>query len=433
MNLTDKLNKQATTSHTLPTSQESEMYLVGASMMVENAVEAIFSTIRHWHFYFEDNKVIWKAITRLKQKEKAITKDLVYMELQKIAYFNKTVDPGYLLQCMELLTMNGKTATNKAALICHKEIVFEMWSRRELIDLGSTMQFWGFLPGGHTAKMLEVFEKRKERIGQAYEMGTTLEDITECEFDPHALIEKEDYTLKYIADGVEYGVAEQGCIVTISGASGSRKTTALTGLISSAFIDNPVIGFQLERRGTILFFDTEQPKKRFQHTQRRLLNMCRGGNMGSTFKAYNLRRKEPKERVHFINKVIRSTKGPISMIVIDGILDLVQNMNDLIECSAAIQMLMSWTEETKAIMVPVLHDAGPNSGKMLGHLGGFLGRKQDAEINVNLAEDPDWSNVTFRKTRAGRRPRPFQFTQNEKGHPRLALPMITEDLEDCPF
>jgi replicative DNA helicase len=406
------------------------MYLVGAAMMVENAVSAIFSTIRHWHFYFEDNKVIWKAITRLYRKEKAVTKDLVYMELQKIAYFEKKIDPGYLLQCVELLTMNGKMKTNKAALACHQEIVFEMWSRRQLIDLGSTMQFWGFLPGGHTAKMLQLFEKRKERIGQAYEHSNNLDNIADFQYDPLALVEKEDYTLTYTADGVTNGIAEQGCIVTVSGASGSRKTTTLLGLISSAFLDRSVIGFKLDRRGTILFFDTEQPKKRFQHTQRRLYDMCRGANVEDKFKAYRLREKEPKERVHFINKVIRANKGDIAMIVIDGILDLVQDMNNLKEASSCIQMLMSWTEETKAIMVPVLHDAGPSSGKMLGHLGGFLSRKQDAEINVNLAEDANWSNVVFRKTRAGRRPRPFEFTQNEFGYPVLASKMIQEDIND---
>lgn len=444
MNRLEKNINQQQYTKPLPSAVTSEMYLIGASMVMEGVVQNIFSIIRHWHFYNDDNKIIWKAITRMLKKDHSITKDLLYTELHRKAYFDKEIDIGYLQQCIDSVGQYGLASIKKNSLICHRELVFETFTRRQLIELAVTMQFYGFLPGGHTAKMLTTFDRRKERIEQAYNNANCTDDMDACRFDPTAPIEMEDYLLNFSIDGNSYGVAECGNIVSISGASGSRKTTLLTGLIASAYTERSIIGFQLQRRsGKILFFDTEQPKKRFQHMQRRLNRMCRGKNTQDNFEAYTLRDKTTEERLHFIDKVIHHQKEKISAIVIDGILDLVDDMNNLQECTKVIQKLMTWTSETGAIMFPVLHDV-KSSGKMGGHLGSFLSRKQDAEINVNLdKDDEDYSIVKFRKTRAGRKPRSFSFTQDANGHPVIAIPVNdsvsqyqntgTYDDSDVPF
>lgn len=435
MNLEKKIFKQRMTSNEIPTAQQSEMYVIGAAMLMEGAVQKIFEVLRHWHFYFEDNALIWKAIHRLLRTDKVVNKDFVYMELHKKAFFDKEIEVGYLLQCIEVAG-NGLEAVQMGTCILHRELVFETWSRRQMIDLGATIQFYGFIPSGHTAKVMEVFDQRKQRIEQAYALGSSLQDMKSCRFDPSAPIVKEDYVLNFHMDGHTYGIAEKGCIVSISGGSGSRKTTLLSALLASAYRPGTAIGFDFQhRQGKVLFFDTEQPEKRFQHTQRRLFDMAQRKNTPDVFEAYTLRGKSVKERIHFIDKIIHLEKSPIAAIVIDGILDLVEHMNDLVECTAIIQRLMTWTEETGAVLFPVLHDMR-STGKMGGHLGSFLERKQDAEINVNLAEDPDCSDVRFRKTRGGRKPRGFQFTQNNMGWPVLALPIVqikSTGTDDVPF
>lgn len=438
MNIEQKLTQQQTTSKTIPTSQESEMYVIGAAMFLEGAVQKIFDKLRHWHFYFDQNKTIWKTITRMVRQDKAVTKDFLYLELHKKAYFDGEIEAGYLQQCIDQLGSGGLAAVKKNALVMHRELVFETWTRRQMIDLGATIQFWGLLPSGHTSKMLDVFEKRKQRIEKAYELAEEKDTLDDARFDPNGIIEKEDFVLNLEMDGHTYGIAEPGCIVSISGGSGARKTTALTAIISSAYRNDNPIGFKFQRRGKILFFDTEQPRKRFQHVQRRLFKMCGRSNTWDSYEAFTLREKSVQERIHEIDKKIREVqkKEPIAAIIIDGILDLVEDMNNLKECTAVIQRLMEWTSQTGAVLFPVLHDVH-SSKKMGGHLGSFLERKQDAEINVTLAENPDYSNIFFRKTRGGRKPRSFEFTQNEEGWPVLVAPMVTISAtgtdDDVPF
>jgi hypothetical protein len=415
MKLKDKLILHANTSHSLPTALESEMYVLGSVMLLEGAVQSVFEHIRHWHFYFDKNVVIWKAVTRLIKKDKSITKDLLFMELHKKAYFEGEIEAGYLQQCIDKCG-KGSEIVSAGVLRCHKEEMIDTWSRRQMIDLGHTIQYWGFLPG--------------------IQENAISNDENVYEFDPNDAIEMPDYTLTLDIEGKQYGLAEQGCIVHISGGTGVRKTTLLTALIASSFRER-MIGFKFERRGIILFFDTEQPKKRFKHVQRRIHNMCGRKNTKQYYRSFSLRKLSPMERIKFIEKTIRrfSKKGPIASIVIDGTLDLVNSMNDVKECTYAMQKIMTWTDEYNFIAFCVLHDTSTNSNKMGGWLGSISERKQDTEMNLTFAEDPDYSEITFRKTRGTRKPRSFEFTQDANGWPVLA-PIAQKNndyYEDVPF
>lgn len=428
MKLKDKLKIHSNTSHTLPTALESEMYVIGSTMLLKGAVQSIFEHLRHWHFYFDKNKVIWKAISRLIKKDKAITKELLFAELYKKAFFEGKIDAGYLQECINACGV-GIVTVSKSALVSHKEEVIETWSRRQMIDLGHTVQYWGFLPGGHCTKQFATFERRKERIEELYQ--NAIKGGDDCPpYNPNDPVEMEDFTLSLDMDGKNYGLAEQGNIVAVSGGTGSRKTVVLTGIIASSFVERSFIGFNQANRGAILFFDTEQPIKTFKHVQRRLWHMCNRQNVGTRYKAWPLRAKSPKERILKISKEIRKWQGKISIIVIDGILDLVTSMNDIEECTAAIQALMRWTEETGATVLCVLHDVR-SSNKMGGHLGSLLERKIDVEINVNIADDPLYSELKFRKTRASVRPRSFLFTQSDNENTR-GWPVIANTVEQMP-
>jgi hypothetical protein len=411
------------------------MYVLGSVMILDGAVQSVFEHLRHWHFYFDKNIVIWKAVTRLIKKDKSITKDLLFMELHKKAFFEGEIEQGYLQQCIDKCG-KGSEVVNFGVLRCHKEEMIDTWSRRQMIDLGHTIQYWGFLPGGHCSKQFAAFDKRKERI-EAIQENAISNDENCYEFDPTDAVELPDYTLTLNVDGKLYGLAEQGCIVHLSGGTGVRKTTLLTALIASSFKSDPIIGFKYERRGIVLFFDTEQPKKRFKHVQRRIYNMCGRKNTKEHYRAFSLRKLSPMERIKFIEKTIRrfSKKGPIASIIIDGTLDLVNSMNDVKECTHAMQKIMTWTDEYNFIAFCVLHDTSTNSNKMGGWLGSISERKQDTEMNLTFAEDPDYSEITFRKTRGTRKPRSFEFTQDANGWPVLA-PIAQKNndyYDDVPF
>jgi hypothetical protein len=430
MDLQEKVRKYQTTSKELPTADSSELYLIGAAMLMESAALKIYDQVRFWHFYNKDNQLIWKAIHKMINSKKPITKDLVYLELNKMAYWTKEIDEGHLLLCIKSVGV-GIESIKKQALVRHIELVRETYTRRQMIDCAATMLFRGFNANGSTTQMMTTFENRKNRINEAFELGNLQDDIKECKYDPNSEIELEDWQFTY--NGI--GLAEAGNIVTVSGGEGSRKTAILTAIISSAFGNPDNLGFNLQHRGKkILFFDTEQPKKRFNHTQRRLDRMCRGRNTEKVYEAYRLRKKDVEGRIHFIDKIVQKNSGNIFAIIIDGLLDLVSSMNSEEEATKVTQQVMSWTEEENAIAFCVLHDV-KSTNKMGGMIGSYQARKQDTEINCQLAEDEDFTIVKFRKTRGGKKPKPFQFTQDGNGTPILEdhFRNLKTGTDDCPF
>ena len=422
MNLQQKLIAQTSTSNQIPTATESEKYLIGACLLDEGAAAYCLKVLRHYHFWATEgdqkNKNIWKLITRLTREKRAVDLMTVCELWQKGRKWLGDPDPGYLMQCQEVAG-GGLQIVSEGKLITHREKVTDSFIRRKMIDLGATVQFWGF-NASYSDKLFEVWNRRRDRLNELRQLTTESDDLKQLKFDPEAPVQMEDFTLTYHAAGQRFGIAEQGCMVAVSGASGTRKTTLLLGILSTAYKNKTVCGFKLQNRGKMLFFDTEQPQKRFQHVQRRLYNMCYMRNTGEKFEAYTLRKKDYEQRIHFIEKVLRKNKE-ISVVVIDGIADLVSSINNEEECNALVQKLMEWSDKYKAIVFAVLHDT-KSTGKMGGHLGSFMEKKQDCEINVQLSDNPNYSTVTFRKTRGSMRPPSFQFTQDANRHPVIDTP-----------
>ena len=242
MDLERKLRQYQTTSHQIPTADVSELYLIGASMVMESAAVKIYEEIRFWHFYNKDNQLIWKAIHKMMSRQQAVTKDLVYLELNKMAYWTKEIDEGHLLQCVNSVGV-GIESIKKETLKRHIELVRESYSRRQMIDCAATMLFRGLNASGHTTQMFKTFENRKKRIKDAYELGNLQDDIKECKYDRNAPIELEDWQFTYNAGKfyiddkgnarpIVHGLAEVGNVVTVSGGEGSRKTAILTPIVT---------------------------------------------------------------------------------------------------------------------------------------------------------------------------------------------------------
>jgi hypothetical protein len=70
---------------------------------------------------------------------------------------------------------------------------------------------------------------------------------------------------------------------------------------------------------------------------------------------------------------------------IDGIADLVRNVNDLDECNDLVQMLMSWSKHYNIAIGTILHI---NYGgiKATGHLGSAVTKKAETVVLVETTE-----------------------------------------------
>ena len=196
-----------------------------------------------------------------------------------------------------------------------------------------------------------------------------------------------------------------------------------TSLLTSAYLNNgnkftgKIKGHRKGRN--VIHFDTEQGRFHAQKVFRRPI-MMNGLETDDKYYTYALRNMSPADRIDFIDYVLSDVLDGknIGLICIDGIADLVADVNNLEQCSIAVQKLMSWTDEYKCHIVTVIH-SNYGSDKPTGHLGSFLEKKAELQIKLEANHvNKGWVSVECKRSR-NRGFEPFSFLINENGLPEF--------------
>ena len=196
-----------------------------------------------------------------------------------------------------------------------------------------------------------------------------------------------------------------------------------TSLLTSAYLNNgnkftgKIKGHRKGRN--VIHFDTEQGRFHAQKVFRRPI-MMNGLETDDKYYTYALRNMSPADRIDFIDYVLSDVLDGknIGLIIIDGIADLVADVNNLEQCSVAVQKLMSWTDEYKCHIVTVIH-SNYGSDKPTGHLGSFLEKKAELQIKLEANHvNKGWVSVECKRSR-NRGFEPFSFLINENGLPEF--------------
>src|SRR5690606_1716115 len=175
-----------------------------------------------------------------------------------------------------------------------------------------------------------------------------------------------------------------------------------------------VLNFGLDRDGgKILLFDTEQSGYFFNRTQARIHRMAGYETNCQHYAAYHLRPLTADERMEVIEYYIYNTPG-VSVVIIDGYVDLAKDYNDLTEVQSIVGRLMKWSDERQVLIMGVLH-VNKGDGKIRGHFGSELKNKCDFIIHSVKTEDNRYtvSNPTGRYMSFTA----FDFTRDDEGLP----------------
>ena len=221
-----------------------------------------------------------------------------------------------------------------------------------------------------------------------------------------------------------------GEVSTIGGQAKSRKTLLSSIFTAAALRNEDVCGIVWgelpeEKRG-VLYFDTEQGDYHAQKAVLRTLQLA--GNLippKEQFKPYRLRRRNVEERTKEVEKAIKKMPN-LGFVLIDGIRDLVNDVNDAKECNDLITKLMDLSGSLFCHIMVVIHE-NPGSGKIRGHLGTELMGKSETVFKVEkIKNDESASLVTASYTR--NMPfEPFAIGFNDDN-----LPTIIQDYEVSP-
>lgn len=205
------------------------------------------------------------------------------------------------------------------------------------------------------------------------------------------------------------------------------KKTFLVSLMSSVYLnDNVSFGGKMHghREGRkLVHFDTEQGRFHASRVFKRPFDIAGVDNFDG-YHTYGLRKYSYKERLMFIDYYLNNMIENVGLVIIDGIADLVSDVNDLQQSSEVVQYLMKWTEELNCHIITVIH-SNFGSDKPTGHLGSFLEKKSETQIMLEAnTKHEDMVTVMCKRSRSFPFEK-FSFKVNEHG-----LPQIVGDLYD---
>ncbi|MDC7995507.1 AAA family ATPase [Altibacter sp. HG106] len=208
----------------------------------------------------------------------------------------------------------------------------------------------------------------------------------------------------------------RGNISTISGAPKSGKTMILSYLTAICMQANPSNAyFKTDCKFPgILYFDTEQSIYHSKKCIERICKIAEIRQQQTNFKAFALRNKSVSKRLELIKAGIESYPDT-SLVIIDGIADLVESYNDEHEASKIVNILMAKSLEQNCHICTVIHIT-KSSKDAKGHLGSFLNQKSE---NVFLVEKSE--NKLSLRTKVSRDiclPE-LKFSINQDGIPNL--------------
>ncbi len=216
--------------------------------------------------------------------------------------------------------------------------------------------------------------------------------------------------------------ASLGNFSLVIGKAKSRKTFLISTLLSAA-IKKDLFNIRASLpigKERVVYFDTEQSNYDVWRVVKRILA---GADIIKpiNFDAFGLRSLEPKDREFVIDQFLNNSDD-IGLVVIDGIRDLINDINSPEESTHIASKLLKWTEEGNIHIITVLHqNKGDNNAR--GHIGAELTNK--AETVISVEKDNNISIVRPEFVR-GKDFEPFAFAVDERG-----LPYIFDDWKEA--
>ena len=133
------------------------------------------------------------------------------------------------------------------------------------------------------------------------------------------------------------------------GKAKSKKTFNVAAMVAAALSGKEVLNYTTDfpdGKNRILYIDTEQSQNHCMIVMQRIMKLAelQTNEDCDHFYFLALRKFNPKERLAIIDDAISQIEG-LGFVVIDGIRDLVYDINSPSEATCVISKLMQWTDE----------------------------------------------------------------------------------------
>tara|TARA_R110000782_G_scaffold27899_1_gene70277 strand:- start:2137 stop:3039 length:903 start_codon:yes stop_codon:yes gene_type:complete len=222
-------------------------------------------------------------------------------------------------------------------------------------------------------------------------------------------------------------IATMGNLSVVTAPPKTKKTFFMSLLASVYLSDKNSFGADIKGyrdENCLVHFDTEQGVWHAQRVFKRVQDMSSNKQLGC-YQTYALRTINYKQRLEFIEYILKENKDKNGLVLIDGIADLVSDVNNIEESNLCVQKLMQLSARHNCHIMTVIHQNFGSAKLGTGHLGSFLEKKAETVIQLETnTTNKEWVTAICKRSR-GYSFETFSFSVNDFG-----LPYVVGNLYD---
>lgn len=181
-------------------------------------------------------------------------------------------------------------------------------------------------------------------------------------------------------------IATFGNFSASTGKAKSKKTFNISAMVAAAVTNSTVLNYRAclpEGKRNILYFDTEQSKFHC-HSVLECIYKLSGLSLQEDdprLMFWGLREYTPKLRIAVIDYALRKY-DEVGLVIIDGLRDLMYDINNGKEATDVMTVLMAWTSVYELHIHTVLH-LNKNDNNPRGHIGTELENKAETVLIIS--------------------------------------------------
>ena len=199
-------------------------------------------------------------------------------------------------------------------------------------------------------------------------------------------------------------------VMVISGKPKARKSVIAHSVIGAGLSNKSILGIEcnLKPNENIILIDTEQSSHDLKRSLDRMKNLCELEHLPNQFKCYMVRSLNPQSIKNAISQICQDNNN--RLIIVDGALDLINNMNDIVEVKEVIQFIKSILVEYNVGLIFIIH-LSKSTSFTIGHFGSYFDRFSQSVIEVAKLENGN-SEIKSQMMRSDADFKPYQFYWN---------------------
>ena len=368
-----------------PHSPEAEQGVLGCILLSpESCIAECLARLgkRKEFFYDLRHQVIYETVLRMSADCEAIDMITLQSRLKKQNCLDECGGLAYL-------TSLPDSVPSAANLSYYLEIVFEKWELRKIIQTCTEVVSRVYDYAGPIEDLkFSVQSDLGEVFGDDRKTAATL--LSERRYDPSITPPE----LRAIYTIQSKAVSTPGNITTITSAIKTGKSAVVSAMAASVMAIEQ--GFDLLSFGScnpdgraLVWIDTEQSRDDGWHCVTRSYKRAGLAKPPAWLNAYFLAGREAKRAWKAVLDAVRiaiENHGGIHSVLIDGVADLVRDVNDPGESNDFVAQLHDLAISRDCPVIGVIH-FNPGSDKSRGHLGSQLERKAESNLRLDKTAD----------------------------------------------